>query len=109
MKYLDKKEVYLLSIAHTAENVNSGKRKKRTQKPIIKPAVVHDYMKGVDQFDQLLMNYNFNKKKHEMMEKGSHSSQAPHESASFLCAQYKRAEEAVHPEVGGAAPRPHHT
>ncbi|GFO46681.1 PiggyBac transposable element-derived protein 4 [Plakobranchus ocellatus] len=65
MKYHDKKEVYLLSTAHSPRNINTGKINRHTQEPIVKPEVVaayNNYMKGVDQFDQNLMYYNFNKK-----------------------------------------------
>ena len=64
MRYKDKKEIYLLSTAHSSVPVNTGKRDRRTQEPILKPQVVNEYnknMNGVDMFDQNLQYYSFNK------------------------------------------------
>ena len=65
MKYRDKKNIFLLSTKHTDNIVETGKVDRRTNKAQKKPAVVHDYnasMNAVDQFDQNMSYYAFNKK-----------------------------------------------
>ncbi|GFO43813.1 PiggyBac transposase uribo2 [Plakobranchus ocellatus] len=86
MKYHDKNEVYLLSTAHSSRNINTGKINRRTQEPIVKPEVVaayNNYMKGVNQFDQNLMYYNFNKKACQVVETSSPTSLPYDESTSI--------------------------
>lgn len=64
MKYKDKKDVFMLSSKHTQGFGDSGKTD-RTGEKVMKPHVVLAYnpnMKGVDQFDQNLSYYRFNRK-----------------------------------------------
>ena len=59
------KGIMLISTAHTAELKNTGKKDRRTNDDIKRPDVVDKYnqfMKGVDQMDQNLSYYSFNRK-----------------------------------------------
>ena len=71
MKYKDKKDIYLISTVHKGKIVETAKvnRKKNIQtnkrERKKKSAVVHAYnatMNAVDQFDQNIARYNFNRK-----------------------------------------------
>ena len=64
-RYKDNKDLMLLSTSHTCQPINTRKRKRGTDEAIIKPEIVLEYnkfMKGVDQVDQYLAFYSFNRK-----------------------------------------------
>ena len=57
VKFMDRKEVNIITTFHTAEIVDTGKLDKKTKEPIMKYAAVHDYNKymgAVDLSDQFL-------------------------------------------------------
>ncbi|KAL8592536.1 hypothetical protein ACOMHN_030221 [Nucella lapillus] len=65
LKYSNKKVVTLLSTCSKGRLVDSGKTSRTTNQPIMVPGVVHSYnnnMNGVDQFDQHIQYYSFNRK-----------------------------------------------
>lgn len=65
LKFNDKKEVMLISSAHSAAAIDTDKEDKKTGVAMVKPDAVleyNQYMKGVDQFDQNLKYYAFTRK-----------------------------------------------
>ena len=65
LKWKDKREVYVLSAFHKANQVITKKISYKTQKPVIKPELVYlynKYMAGVDLTDQYLQYYQFLRK-----------------------------------------------
>ncbi|XP_035824274.1 piggyBac transposable element-derived protein 4-like [Aplysia californica] len=65
VRYQDKRDIMLLSTIHDGRVVDTGRRDKRTDEPIHKPNIVHQYnrfMKGVDLIDMYLSFYSFNSK-----------------------------------------------
>ncbi|GFS07212.1 PiggyBac transposable element-derived protein 4-like [Elysia marginata] len=60
IRFMDRKEVRVLTTAHGANSVNTGKTNPVTKEPIVKFEVVHQYnqfMGAVDRSDQLV-SYN---------------------------------------------------
>lgn len=59
VRWIDKRQVLMLTTEHNHEMVNTGKINKKTKTPIIKPKCVHDYnsnMGAVDRSDMMIVN-----------------------------------------------------
>ena len=65
MRYIDKKDIILMATAHSFKPKKTLGNENEAQEIIQKPEVVMEYnkyMKGVDQVDQYLAFYSFNRK-----------------------------------------------
>ena len=98
MKYKDKKVVTLQSSCSTGTLIDSGKKNRYTNEPIMITRLVHLYnqnMNGVDQFDQHIQYYSFNRKNLKVVEEVLLSSAPLGQSSGFLDLQNEQSREEI--------------
>ncbi|GFS10326.1 PiggyBac transposable element-derived protein 4-like [Elysia marginata] len=65
IRFMDRKEVWVLTTAHGANSINTGKTNPVTKEPIVKFEAVHQYnqfMGAVDRSDQVVSYNSFKRR-----------------------------------------------